>query len=133
MLGNTSALNAQSGADTARLSPRRARNPANLDGRFRTARRLKAVIIELKEQVGVTEDTPLLLRAAELQVCAEMVRARLVRGEAGIAIGEVVKLENLAARALRDLRARVAPSAAKPQQSPLQQYLANLPPEEALG
>jgi len=110
---------------SARLSPRRARNAAGLDGRVRTARRIKAVAAELKAQVGVVE-APLLQRAAELQVCAELLRGRLVRGESGVAVAEVVKLENLASRALRDLRNR-ATVTREPAGQALAQYLASLP------
>jgi hypothetical protein len=56
-------------------------------------------------QSGGFVEPPLLRRAAELAVAAEIARARLVRGEA-VSITEVVKLENLAARAWRDLQAR---------------------------
>jgi hypothetical protein len=95
----------RSSVDGVPVSPRRARNAAQLDGRLRMAKRLKAVLGELTAQYGDVE-TPLLQRCAELQVCAEQARARLVRGEPGITIDEIVKLENLSARALRDLQAR---------------------------
>jgi hypothetical protein len=115
-------ISARSMADSIPLSPRRARNIAGLDGRLRTARRLKSALAELVAQFGDAE-TPLLQRCAELQVLATSARARLVRGDTGITIDEVVKLENLSARALRDLRARTkrGPPSAGPT---LAEYLA---------
>ena len=112
----------RSTADSISLSPRRARNAAGLDGRVRMARRLKAVLAELTAQFGSVE-IPLLQRCAELQVCAEQARARLVRGDHGITIDEIVKLENLSARALRDLQARTRrePTSGA---TPLAEYLA---------
>jgi hypothetical protein len=95
----------RSSVDGVPVSPRRARNAAQLDGRVRMARRLKAVLAELSAQYGDVE-RPLLQRCAELQLLSERARARLVRGEPGTTIDEIVKLENLSARALRDLRAR---------------------------
>jgi hypothetical protein len=125
---DSAAVSAQSTPDIRRLSARRARNAAGLDGRVRAARRIKAAIAELKTQVGRAVEGPLLRRAAELQVCAEMLRGRLVCGDAGVSVDEVVKLENLASRARRDLQAR-AKHEPEPQQS-LAEYLASLPQEQ---
>jgi hypothetical protein len=96
------------------------------------ARRLKAVLADLNGQFGSVA-TPLLQRCAELQVCAEQARARLVRGDPGVTIDEIVKLENLSARARRDLQARTrAQPTSGP--TPLATYLAGLraaEPQEA--
>ena len=79
-----------------------------LDGRRRAAKRLRAIVAEMEAQLGrpLSDATRMLVkRAAELALAAELLRGALVRGEP-VDIGALVRLENLAARALRDLRAR---------------------------
>jgi hypothetical protein len=78
---------------------------AGLDGRRRAARRLRAIAADMEAQLPkplTDAQLALVKRASELALAAELARGQLVRGEP-VAIAEVVKLENLAARAWRDL------------------------------
>jgi hypothetical protein len=98
---------------------------AGLDGRGRAAKRLRIIAADMEAQLPAPLTDAmraLMTRAAELALAAELARGKLVRGEA-VAIAEVVKLENLAARAWRDLHHRAA--AAKPAGPTLQEYLRN--------
>ena len=127
MLENIVATPSRSVADSARLSPRRARNAAGLDGRRRAAKRLRAITDDMAKQLPapMTDAMGMLVkRAAELALGAELARGALLRGEA-VDVLALVRLENLAARALKDLRARAA--AVKPAIGPnsLREYAAS--------
>jgi hypothetical protein len=83
---------------------------AGLDGRLRAARRLRAIAADMEAQLPAPLTAAMramVKRASELALAAEMARGQLVSGQA-VSIAEVVKLENLAARAARDLHNRAA-------------------------
>jgi hypothetical protein len=91
---------------------------AGLDGRRRAAKRLRSIAAEMEAQFAAPltdAQRAAIKRASELVLAAELARGSLVRGEP-VAIAEVVKLENLAARALRALGIgqRVRPAAPVP-------------------
>lgn len=79
---------------------------AGLDGRTAAARRVREVADTFAKALGGVLD-PLkrdaVQRAAELQVTAESLRTRSLRGEP-VAPGDLIKAENLADRARRSLR-----------------------------
>jgi hypothetical protein len=106
---------------------------AGLDGRRRAAKRLRVIAANMEAQLPSPLSDPmraLVKRASELALAAEMARGQLVRGEP-VAIAEVVKLENLSARALRDLHNRAG--RAKDVTPSLAEYLASLPEDGAAG
>jgi hypothetical protein len=80
-------------------------NPAPLDGRLRSTKRLKALSADLQRQFGDAVNPAAVWRCAELQIAAEAARHALLRHAPDASVTETVKLENLAARAWRDLRA----------------------------
>jgi hypothetical protein len=80
-------------------------NPARLDGRLRSTKRLKALSADLQRQFGYGVNPAAIRRCAELQIAAETARHALLRNVPDASVTETVKLENLAARAWRDLRA----------------------------
>ncbi|MDB5617473.1 MAG: hypothetical protein JWQ24_1711 [Tardiphaga sp.] len=85
---------------------------AGLDGRTAAARRVRQVIDLFTAALGGTLDPmkhDAVLRAAELQVTAEALRTRSLRGEP-VAPGDLIKAENLADRARRSLRIGDAPA-----------------------
>ena len=89
---------------------------AGLDGRRRVAKRLRAIAADMEASLPtpLTDATRAMVkRASELMLAAEMARGQLVRGEP-VGISEIVKLENLAARAARDLHNRAAAAAREP-------------------
>jgi len=81
------------------------------DGRTQRAKRLRSIAGELAQQFGLDESDQKLARAAELSFAAEQARRALIRRDPGADVAVVVKIENLAARAARDL---VALAKAKP-------------------
>lgn len=102
-----------------RGTPKRAR----VDGRRREARRLRELISGLMQQLNSGADaSPLLLervhRAAELCLLAEKSRALAMRH--GGDLNSVIRLENVAARALKLL---AIPPARKDRAPGLQEYL----------
>lgn len=78
-----------------------------LDGRRRAAKRLRVIVSDMVAQLPPLTDAMHMLvqRAGELALSAELLRGALVRGEA-VDIGALVRLENLSARAWRDVQAR---------------------------
>jgi hypothetical protein len=105
-----------------RLGTRARRAAWPLDARTRESRKLRRLVAELGARFGISADDPLLLRAAELNLCAEQARKQLIRGTDNVGIENIVKIENLSARACRDLAAKAH---AKPNGEPsLAQYLA---------
>jgi hypothetical protein len=78
-----------------------------LDSRTRASRKLRRLVADLGVRFGINADDPLLLRAAELSLAAELARRELIRGTPGASAEALVKLENLAARAARDLAIKV--------------------------
>jgi hypothetical protein len=84
---------------------RRARWP--LDGRTRQSRQLRRLVRELATRFNVDADDLALQRAAQLSLAAELARRELIRGAPGASAEALVKLENLAARAARDLAIKV--------------------------
>ena len=80
-----------------------------LDGRVRSAKRIKIVVADLCKQFP--DAAPEAIgRCAEISVAAEMARGRLVRGEPGAVVSDTIKLENLAARLWRNLQAAAKPA-----------------------
>lgn len=64
-------------------------------------------VAQLSRQFGVDADDPTLKRAAELSIYTEQMRRQLIRGDVhSVGIADVVKIENLASRACRDLATR---------------------------
>ena len=98
---------------------------AGLDGRRRAAKRLRAIAADMEAQLPAPLTAAMramVKRASELALAAELLRGELVRG-GPVAISEIVKLENLASRAARDLHNRAA--ARGPTSGPsLSEYLA---------
>jgi hypothetical protein len=90
---------------------------AGMDGRSREAKRLRAIVADLRARLPEPlsqEQLALLKRASELVLAAELARGRLCRGEL-VPIADVIKLENAADRACRALELlRRLPAAAKP-------------------
>lgn len=83
---------------------------SGLDGRSRSARRLRAIAADMEAQLPAPLTAAMramVKRASELALAAELLRGELVRG-GPVAISEIVKLENLASRAARDLHNRAA-------------------------
>jgi nucleotide-binding universal stress UspA family protein len=110
---------------------RASRRAWGLDRRTAASKRLRVVMQDIARQSGVPFDIgdALLRRAAELAVAAEVGRRALIRGEAGINVDHVLRLEGISARAMRDLCSRAR---AKPSDEPdLQSYLASVAAEEA--
>ncbi len=97
-----------------------------LDGRRRAAKRLRVIVAEMEGELpGPLTDAmrARVKRASELALAAELMRGQLVQGKT-VAVAELVKLENLAARAWRDLCGGAAARA--PATSALQEYLNSL-------
>ena len=98
---------------------------AGLDGRRRAARRLRVIAADMEAELPApltNSMRALVKRASELALAAEMLRGEMVRG-GPVVVSEIVKLENLASRAARDLRNRAA--APGPTSGPsLSEYLA---------
>lgn len=98
-------------SDTAQISERSGWI-AGLDGRTAAARRVKEVADGFARALGGVLDPmkrDAVQRAAELQVTAETLRTRSLRGEA-VSPGDLIKAENLADRARRSLRIGDAPA-----------------------
>lgn len=96
------------------MAPELTRNGriAGLDGRTTTARRVRQVVDLFTAALGNDLDEmkrEAITRAAELQVTAETLRTRSLRGQA-VPAGDVIKAENLADRARRSLRIGDAPA-----------------------
>jgi nucleotide-binding universal stress UspA family protein len=88
-------------------------------------------MLDIARQSGVPFDIgdALLRRAAELAVAAEVGRRALIRGEAGINVDHVLRLEGISTRAMRDLCSKV--KANPSDELDLQSYLASVATEEA--
>jgi hypothetical protein len=81
---------------------------SRIDGRTTPARRAKALVAKFVAELGGPVSAVQMLkieRAAQLTVAAECLRAAALRGEEVDPLG-LVRIENLAGRALRDLQAR---------------------------
>jgi hypothetical protein len=97
-----------------------------LDGRRCAARRVRDLTASFVAALGGAScvDAALMVNvkaAAELVCAAETARARMLRGET-IDLGELVKLQNAADRAVRSLA--IPPGAAKPRPPSLAEHLA---------
>ncbi len=101
---------------------------ARASGNSRQGRRLRdlyaAYMVALGHPAGPTTHAAV-LAACELLVAAENARAALLAGDGDV--DQVVRLENLAARAVRRLGLR--PTNAKPPAPTLADYLQSLPPD----
>lgn len=78
---------------------------AGLDGRTTAARRVRDLAVTYTAALGGIVDPmerELILKAAQLNVAAEDMRRRSLQGEP-VDIASLVKLENLASRAVRSL------------------------------
>jgi hypothetical protein len=103
-----------------------------LDGRKPSARRFRDLSENFADALGGAANLSdgqrmLVQRAAGITVAAEGARARLMCGE-HVEIGELVKLENLADRAVRALRINLG---AQPKARTLDDYLAGKQGEAA--
>jgi hypothetical protein len=93
-------------SDTSQIEMRSS-GIAGLDGRTVNARRVRDLAVTYTAAVGGTAavdamQRELILKAAQLNVAAEDMRRRSLKGEA-VDIASLVKLENLAGRAVRAL------------------------------
>jgi hypothetical protein len=92
---------------------------AGLDGRRRAAKRLRVIAADIEGQLPAPLTAAMramVKRASELALAAEMARGQLVRGEA-VDVVALVRLENLAGRALRDLHNRAGARGPAPVES----------------
>ena len=94
-------------ANTAPIEARSSAGIAGLDGRTVNARRVRDLAVTYTaalggEQVLDALQRELVLKAAQLTVAAEDMRRCSLRGET-IDVSDLVKLENLASRAVRAL------------------------------
>ena len=129
MHATTGQVSARSPASAARL-PRGSR----IDGRTTPARRAKALVAKFVAELGgpsMVGAVQMLKieRAAQLTVAAECLRAAALRGEEVDPLG-LVRIENLAGRALRDLQARTKCEPAGPS---LADYIAQRYPADGEG
>jgi hypothetical protein len=97
----------QSGRDTTITPKRRKKKPTmpHLDGRTRQARRIKAITESFVSALGgVIDDASMVRvrRAAELIAVAEIARAHTLTGKK-VDMSKLIRAENLAARAMREL------------------------------
>ena len=116
----TSALKTRSRRTNGRLI-------AGLDGRGKVGRRIRDIANALAAPLGgmaTLDDAQqaAVMRAAELSCAAELERGKLVRGDSSANVAETVKLENLAARAMREITGQRT-SPAKPTFTPLRERL----------
>lgn len=126
MLENTAPISSQSAAGRPSIRQRRKR----IDGRYRSARRIKALIAEFSLRVADADSPAIrqaIQRTAELVVLGEDMRGKVFRGEP-VGISDLIKIENTIARRLRELgldrpRPRAAPS--------LDSYLATITGDSA--
>jgi len=110
----------------SRLGVRACRAQWAIDRRTKIGKRLERAMVELAHLHQIEADiaNPLLRRAAELSIIAEDGRRALIRRKPGANVADVVKAENLSARAARDL-ANVA--SGRPNATPsLAAYLAEI-------
>jgi len=118
--------------EAAQFDCRTGRMAGRLDGRSTTARRVRDLAATYTAAMGGGEgltaiDRENILKAAQLTVAAEDMRRRSLKGEE-IDLASLIKLENLAARAVRALNLgvkRKAPAAS------LQDYLRSKAAENA--
>lgn len=124
---NASATVAQSHRKPVSSAPRRPRRERQrYNGNSPEHYRVKALAAALKAQLGDVVVDPILAaaitRAAELLAVAEQIRGQRLRGEVGVTVGDIVKIENAARRAVADLG--IKPAAEREEQSDLATYLA---------
>jgi hypothetical protein len=108
---------------------------ARYNGNSREARRMIALAGKFRTALGPVANNPIVAlrieRAAELVVLSENLRAALIRGEK-VDVSNLLRLEAIADRALRQLGLDHLPDGEKPVPS-IAEYLENLPAEDAVG
>jgi hypothetical protein len=114
--------------DAAELEARRAPKTRligvrHLDGRTRAAARARKLAADFEAQIGGTITTAMRIaieRAATLVVVAEDSRARRLSGDSTVLLDDLVRIDRLAAQAVRNLGINVEK---KPQRQTLADYL----------
>jgi hypothetical protein len=132
MLANRSSLTAHPSTNRAAVT----NNPlARADGRTPQGRRIRDLYRAWQAAMGRPADATVqatILAAAELMVAAESARAALLAGTGDV--DQVVRLENLAGRAVRKLGIKApAPATSPPSLAAWAQQAAPQPPEEGGG
>jgi hypothetical protein len=97
----------------------------SLDGRMRGPRRARQVVAELVAELGgnlSARQVADIERAATLAAVAEDARARRLAGDLSVGLNDLVRVDNLADRALRQVRA-LKPAQPKFSTRDLQSYL----------
>jgi hypothetical protein len=112
--------------------PRSRHEISRYSGCMRPAYRIRTLAKQFRNQLGAIADHPAvklrILRAAELAMLAEDLRAQLIRGEK-IDVGNLLRLEAIADRALRQLGLDHLPHDDKSVPS-ISEYLAGIAAEE---